>query len=486
MPMRPLADDHPRSEADEPGMGEILEGHFAQPGVSGVTRHRTPGLGIDFMQVEDSDLNERRYQRGRIALRGVIIFIVFDLLVLGWIGWARVKKWWTYEPQVIHKAVPVPDASREAGNDTFKQPATEANSATSGLTSPQHQLGTKPGEAPVIGTGSAPSDGSAKAKPSDALPAEVPKVPPTPPPPPDVIHREAPPEAPKQMSESAAVIKAIPIPADPTAKMETPAEPAGKKEEQVSHSDKAVAAMVAKIGTSFNPLESATMPLTNEPLPAVNESSVPAEAIPAQKAAKAFLSAATWEERLKWCQRPDAIKAAMETHYKSHPDGPIAFTSLEFMQRFPAKEGLPAYCMFEVKGPSLPHPVLLLVDQPAKKDPQIDWECFVEFQYDTLNRFFAAQPSDASRFRVVVRRRHAFEKTVPDLDAKDSFEVSHPGSGETFPVYVARKSETGRDLANRLPWNSDLAVIVELVWNKETVGKEWVELRQVVANGWKP
>jgi hypothetical protein len=72
------------------------------------------------------------------------------------------------------------------------------------------------------------------------------------------------------------------------------------------------------------------------------------------------------------------------------------------------------------------------------------------------------------------------------LDAKDSFEVSHPGSGETFPVYVARKSETGRDLANRLPWNSDLAVIVELVWNKETVGKEWVELRQVVANGWKP
>ena len=162
----------------------------------------------------------------------------------------------------------------------------------------------------------------------------------------------------------------------------------------------------------------------------------------------------------------------------------MAFTAIEFMQRFPAKNGLPAYCMFEVRGPKLPHPVLLLVDQPAKKDAQVDWEAFVEFQNGTLNRFFAARTSEARRFRVVVRRRHAFEKGVPDLDNKDSFEVSHPGAGETFPVYVSRKSETGKDLANKLPWNNDLPAIVELLWHKQG-SQEWVELRSLVANGWK-
>ena len=73
---------------------------------------------------------------------------------------------------------------------------------------------------------------------------------------------------------------------------------------------------------------------------------------------------------------------------------------------------------------------------------------------------------------------------IPDLDNKDSFEVSHPGAGETFPVYVSRKSETGKDLANKLPWNNDLPAIVELLWHKQG-SQEWVELRSLVANGWK-
>ena len=116
-PLRPIADDPQRLEIEDPGMGEILEDHFTHTGVSGITRHRAPGLGIDLMQVEDSDQSERRNRRGRIALRGVIVFIIVDLCLVGWFGWARVKKWWTYEPQVIHKAVPVPDPPSEARNE---------------------------------------------------------------------------------------------------------------------------------------------------------------------------------------------------------------------------------------------------------------------------------------------------------------------------------------------------------------------------------
>ena len=197
------------------------------------------------------------------------------------------------------------------------------------MTLPQIQPGSKTNEAigsdpaPSPAPLSSPSSDTAKAeapnsKSVDALPADVPRTPPVPPPPPDVIHREKPSEPTKEVSESVAVIKAIPLPVDPTANPGTPSTaPADQpdKKEQESHSDRAVAAMVAKIGASFNPLESNTMPLTNAPIPEVAEDTVPADAVSAQKAAKAFLAASSWSERLKWSQRPEAIKSAMEKHY---------------------------------------------------------------------------------------------------------------------------------------------------------------------------
>jgi hypothetical protein len=114
----------------------------------------------------------------------------------------------------------------------------------------------------------------------------------------------------------------------------------------------------------------------------------------------------------------------------------------------------------------------------------VDWEAFVEFQNDTLKVFNTARTLEPARFRVNMRRRHAFERSVPDLDSKDSFEVSHPGSEENYAVYVAKTSETGRQLANKLPWNSDLPAIVELIWRQES-GREWMELKAVVSYGWK-
>lgn len=530
-PLRPLADEPLPTDPTGLGMGEILEDHFTQPSVSGVIRHRAPGLGIDLIQMEDSPESERRVRRGRLAFRGVVIFLIVDLCVAAYYGIEKLRKWWTTEPAVIHRAVPVqveqPADKDEPPltEDTKKEqaPSTKPPEASGDKTIseappqlppvsqlvPQQnpwsvagasiQTGLSPqvpvSPGPAMPAASQASPGPAETKPSaDAeaplptgptpsaagkapLPADVPTSPPLPPPPPGAM----------PATTSAGVIKAIPLD-ELTPPATEPREAAPKPREMPPAgelpSDQAQAMLVGKVGADQNPLSATTMPLTNEPLPESASAPAPEEARSAVKAAKAFLNADTWTDRLKWSQRADAIRREMESYYAKHPAGPLRFSSLEFMQRFPAKNGLPAYCMFEVKGPDFPHPVLLLVDQPSNKDGQVDWEAFVEFQSDALAKFFAARSSEATRFRVVMRRRHAFEKDVPDVETKDSFEVSHPGAGETFPVYVARKSSIGRELENKLPWNSDLPAIVELYWRKQGA-QHWVEVRTVAAYGWK-
>ena len=493
-PIRPIATDARVTEVNAPGMGEMMERHIQQRPVPGSARRSTQGLGVEVAQMDETP-RERKERRMRTFKRGVITFFIIDICIAAWFFGDRLIKWWRYEPQVIHKAVALPSAEKdierpepsaptpEVAHPPAKESANKAAAntkstpiapipepASMGMPAPlktveASQPAPKPEPAkPEAPPSEPPLSLASLGKTPSVQPAEIPQSPPTPPP---VPSKETKP------LEPAPAVKAIPLPAESSVE---------KSEERPS--DRALAGLQAKVGAFVNPIASDRMPLTNEPLSTLIESDVPKEAEPALRAVKAFLSAQNWNERLKWCQRPDAIRKGMEEHYSKHPDGPVTITSMDFVQRIPEKNDQPAYSMFEVKGPSLPHSVLMLVDQPSSDTARVDWEAFVEFQNDTLKVFNDARTLEPARFRVNMRRRHAFERSVPDLAAKDSFEVSHPGSEENFAVYVAKSSETGRQLANKLPWSSDLAAIVELVWRREA-GREWMELKAVSAYGWK-
>ncbi len=205
---------------------------------------------------------------------------------------------------------------------------------------------------------------------------------------------------------------------------------------------------------------------------------------PALEALKCFLAAPTWQYRLRWVQKPDAVKAAMEKHYRKYTDGPIEVAHIEFIERYPAKSNTPPYCMFEASGGVLKRKTLVLIEEKNKNECLVDWEAFVEFKDQLLWEFLIKPGSPPGKFRVMLRRKHYFDKDVPDINRKDAFELSQPGTDTTVNVFAVKGGSVAKVLSQQLAWGDGIAVIVQLAWHGEAE-RGWVEIKSVPAFGWR-
>jgi hypothetical protein len=178
------------------------------------------------------------------------------------------------------------------------------------------------------------------------------------------------------------------------------------------------------------------------------------------------------------------VRPAMEKHASANGDGPIVVGEIAFLERYPSKAGIPPYCMFELSGGSLKHPVLTLVEQSPKDGVRVDWEAFTEFKDDLLLHFLEKKGAPPQKFRGLLRRKHYFDKDVPDIAGKDSFELGQPNAQFEGHVFVPRSSPVGKQLANQLPWGQDMPVIAELVW-KSDAKIWWVQIDNIVSYGWR-
>lgn len=224
-----------------------------------------------------------------------------------------------------------------------------------------------------------------------------------------------------------------------------------------------------------------------DPLQAAGErrvGRVTAEAKSALEALLKFLDAPTWRERAAYAQKSAGVLEAMEAHATTYGDGPVVVGQVDFVERYPAKASVPPYCMFELNGGALKHPVLVLVEQSPKNGVRVDWEAFVEFKDDLLLQFLEKKGAPPHKFRVMLRRKHYFDKDVPDIAGKDSFQLEQPNSRFEGHVFVVRNSTTGKQLANQLAWGQDMPVIAELVW-KSDAKSWWVEIGAITSYGWR-
>jgi hypothetical protein len=197
-----------------------------------------------------------------------------------------------------------------------------------------------------------------------------------------------------------------------------------------------------------------------------------------------FLKAPNWRERLKWCQKPESIRSKVERYYTAHPDGPVEVSRITFINQYPSSNGHLAYSMYELIGAGASHPLLLFVDQLSKADARVDWDAFVEFKDDSLLKFLEQSESPTSRFRVILRRVHSYDKDVPGLATKEAYEVLQPGAPFSGTVFAEKGSDLSRQLAGKLVWNMDIPVIAELAWHHKSQFK-WVEITSPVTYGWR-
>lgn len=140
--------------------------------------------------------------------------------------------------------------------------------------------------------------------------------------------------------------------------------------------------------------------------------------------------------------------------------------------------------MFEVSGGDLKRNTLVLVEEKSKTENLVDWEAFVEFKDQLLWEFLIKPGSPPGKFRVMLRRKHYFDKDIPDIDRKETFELNQPGADTTVNVFAVKGGSVAKVLSQQLAWGDGIAVTVQLVWHSEGE-RGWVEIKSVPAFGWR-
>jgi hypothetical protein len=526
---RQVTDPHEVQRAAMPGMGEVLARSRTVPMTS--SPDTRPLLRVPFVPVTSAPGEERRAWNSHLMVMGIVCFVLVDVLLLvvykddiaGWFHRGDTAAVTVPANESASKGAPTnvakshPAETSEAPQGDLPAPSAHESAAATPVTvaaeppkalssgeidatpaPPPSVVPAPPSSVPATPAIAAPADfppGSVALHPS--IPGPVPMAIPLPGPLEEgsVTAAPLPPQIPSTSSLPEATVGPSGLPVPPLPNAPSPAAPD-------SAASVAVAAPTSSLpaGTPAMALPSTELPVPPAPaaipaeVPAAAPSAparprkvvgkVPAEAKSALQALENFLDAADWKSRSAFVQKPDAVRPAMEKHASTEGDGPIAVEEIDFLERYPSKAGIPPYCMFEVSGGSLAHPVLTLVEQSAKDGVRVDWEAFTEFKDDLLLHFLEKKGSPPQKFRGLLRRKHYFDKDVPDIAGKDSFELAQPNARFEGHVFVPRNSALGKQLANQLPWGQDMPVIAELVW-KSDAKVWWVQIDSIVSYGWR-
>ena len=470
-------------EPNRPGFGEVLAESAPPAGTPAFPRPSVQSLGIELVHVDDSPTQERRIKKNRWFAIGIALFIIFDIFVV-YVGWSYYNSIMKDDPPKVYKAIPIQMEG--------EVPAKEAPATTPDKTEPSVSAETKPtAEAktePMPETRAMVDD-------KPAMPAAT-SIPQSEPAPAKVEEFFSPnekrPEAAPSVTNPLMVSNVMTstdasLPVPPTPPLTAPIPPelpltTAKLDMPLSNDSSLPLPANSAMGitsTNTSPVEAASSAPQK-----ITESKSPPEAAPSVKALKAFLTANTWTERLRWCQKPDSIRPLMQKYYQKHKEGPINVSRIDFLNHFPEKNGVPEYTMFEVTGPEFANPILVLIDQPPKKNAQVDWETFTEFRDQTLFQFLNNDSATPSKFRVMMHRKHYFDKDVPELDKLEGFEIFQPNTDYTGAVFSVKGSDVTKQILSQLQWGNDLAVILELAWKKRD-DKHWVEIKSVPRYGWR-
>ncbi|WP_198141283.1 hypothetical protein [Verrucomicrobium spinosum] len=528
-----LPDEETAEAAAQPGMGEILATGASLGGPVNLPGQETrPWLHVPLVMVGSSPRRERRLRLNRIAMIGVVSFLLVDLLLLLWFCRKPIASWLSGPAQAT--VSPQPDSRSEARTGLGGTNAAPSSSPAAVVESPSvppdlapstHNPATAVPEAaakpvaeeapvpmaiPVTDFPGEPNQASA------TVPPLVPTAAPVPAPAPDAMPAPAPPS----VAALAAMPGDLPAPGSETAAASLPA-PASTPEApttmtlanspppisppQPGELPTAAGAMPepslapGEVPYGGLPPPPPDMALPNGPIPdmsgpavtlvttpvaSVRVSKLPKEAQTAVDVLKKFLEAPTWRDRLTLVQKADTLRAALDKNPEQFADGPIRVGQIDFVDRYVNKNGVPPYCMFELSGGSLEHPVLTLVEQSTKTGIRVDWEAFMDFKEDLMLKFLETKGAPNAKFRVMLRRKHYFDKDVPEVTSKDAFEVKQPHGHFQGHIFVPKKSALAQQLANQLGWGMDMPVIAELGW--KTDGKNhWVEMTAITSYGWR-
>lgn len=217
----------------------------------------------------------------------------------------------------------------------------------------------------------------------------------------------------------------------------------------------------------------------------------PASGLPSPEAAlRAFLEAPDWKTRGARVLSPDEILPAMEKYAAQAGDGPIATTSVTLIGEDGPNQ------IFKVSTPAIPEGFPVAVSA-TDEGPMIDWESFIGFHDDHFRKFLEGPVGRSGIFDLLVKPEpeqagddtaffvsYRLSVPMPDRETvawigketvpRARLQAIFDGSGGFDKATVERLAETG------------IPLVLALEKKKTNDGRDFIEIKDVVAIGWGP
>lgn len=194
----------------------------------------------------------------------------------------------------------------------------------------------------------------------------------------------------------------------------------------------------------------------------------------AQKSLKAFLEAETWEQAAAYVLNKDDLAAMMKSHYGKYPWKPVEIAALRYGGGSEVK-GKVTYFTHDFQLLAKGKPNLVPVTMVQDGDRYLlDWEIFAQTYDSTFEDFLKGKDESEHSFRVIMHRGVIMEdhEALGLEGGVIRLRVAwRPGVFFPGEFFASAKSEIGKKIEERVPWQEGAAFRVKVKWSKTKDGE---------------
>lgn len=189
----------------------------------------------------------------------------------------------------------------------------------------------------------------------------------------------------------------------------------------------------------------------------------------AQKSLKGFLQAPSWEEASAFVLDKEILTETMKAHYAKYPWKPVEIAALRYVGGAEVK-GKVTYVTHDFQLVPKGKPNLVPVTMVQDGDRYlVDWEIFSQTYDGTFEDFLKGKDENVHTFRVVMHRGVVMEdhEALGLEGGVIRLRVAwRPGVFFPGEFFAPAKSDIGKKIEERVPWQEGAAFRVKVKWSK--------------------
>lgn len=189
----------------------------------------------------------------------------------------------------------------------------------------------------------------------------------------------------------------------------------------------------------------------------------------AQKALKAFLEAPTWEEAASYVLDQESLAEMMKAHYAKYPWKPVEIAALRYVGGSEVKGRVTYFTHdFQLAAKEKQNIVPVTMVQNGERY-LLDWEIFSQTYDATFEDFLKGKDESVHSFRVVMHRGVVMEdhEALGLEGGVIRLRVAwRPGIFFPGEFFAPAKTEIGKLIEERVPWQEGAAFRVKVKWSR--------------------